>query len=488
MQLLSLKDFSLSVDGHFLFHIDQLNIESGDKIGLIGANASGKSTFLHALFNPATGTSAEGFVRKGLWSYFKQKSNDIPVVDRFDLISRWGLEDFYYREDQSFSGGEEVRLRLAKAFAEPHDMLLLDEPTAHLDQAAISELKHQLAREDTFILVSHDRSFLNEFCHRLLVIQDKKLLDYPGNYEAWKAQNELDKQSKLQAYEQAKQEEKRLLSVMEEQKQRAARTQRKPRNLSASEAKARAFGAVGKSIGGKAKSLSAAAKNTKKRVERLGEIRKPISQKKIRPDFSITDPPQNKIIVEINDLSFSYPDSPLLFDRLTFHLERNKRVAIVGKNGVGKSTLFRLIRDGHPAIRTVPKAKFGYFDQAFEDIDVNRTILENIHLTSIQKEDINRNVLFRMGFPEEVLGKKAAVLSGGELTKLGFAKLFVSDCNVLLIDEPSNYLDIPSYEAIEALLLDFEGSMLFTSHNAYFVETIAETIFELKDKQLVHIK
>lgn len=488
MHLLSLKHFSVSVHGHFLFHIDQLNIESGDKIGLIGANASGKSTFLNALLTADSTSSAESFTKKGLWSYFKQRSDDIPVVDRWDQISRWGLEDFYYREDQSFSGGEAVRLRLANVFSEPHDILLLDEPTAHLDQAAIKELTHQLSQEDTFILVSHDRHLLNAFCQRLLVIQDKKLIDFPGNYDAWKAQNELDKQSEMHAYEKAKQEEKRLYAVMEEQKRRAARTQRKPRHLSTSEAKARAYGAVGKSIGGKAKSLSAAAKNTKKRVERLGEIKKPLSPQKIRPDFSITDPPQNKIIVEIDDLSFSYPDSPLLFDRLTFHLERNKRVAVVGENGVGKSTLFHLIRDGHPAIRTVPKATFGYFDQAFENIDVNRTILENIHLTSIQTEDINRNVLFRMGFPAEVLGKKAGVLSGGELTKLSFAKLFVSDCNVLLIDEPSNYLDIPSYEAIEALLLDFEGSMLFTSHDAYFVETIADTIFELKDKQLVRLK
>ncbi|HZK22816.1 MAG TPA: ATP-binding cassette domain-containing protein [Atopostipes sp.] len=488
MQLLSLKNFSVSVKGHFLFYIDQLNIESGDKIGLIGANASGKSTFLNTILKTDLSYSAGNFMRKGRWSYFKQKSKDIPIVDSWEQIGRWGLEDFYYREDRNFSGGEEARLRLAKVFAEPHDMLLLDEPTAHLDQEAITELKHQLSQEDTFILVSHDRNFLNEFCHRLLVIQDKKLLDYPGNYDAWKAQNELDRQSKIHAYEKAKQEERRLLSVMEEQKRRAARTQRKPRNISSSDAKSKAFGAVGKSIGGKEKSLSAAAKNTKKRLERLGEIKKPTSPTKIRPDFRITDPPQNKIIVEIDNLSFSYPNSHLLFDQLTLHLERNKRVALVGENGVGKSTLLRLIRDGHPSIRTVPKAKFGYFDQAFKDIDFNRTILENIHLTSIQAENINRNVLFRMDFPAEVLGEKAGVLSGGELTKLSFAKLFVSDCNVLLIDEPSNYLDIPSYEAIEALLLDFEGSMLFTSHDVYLVETVAEEIFELKNQKLVRLK
>lgn len=123
-----------------------------------------------------------------------------------------------------------------------------------------------------------------------------------------------------------------------------------------------------------------------------------------------------------------------------------------------------------------------------KNIDFDATILENINKTSVQKESINRAVLARMGFFAEAVNKKAEVLSGGELTKLSFAKLFVSDCNVLLIDEPGNYLDIPSYEAIEDLLLDFEGSMIFISHDAYLVENVAQEIYELKSGKLKRIK
>ena len=130
-------------------------------------------------------------------------------------------------------------------------------------------------------------------------------------------------------------------------------------------------------------------------------------------------------------------------------------------------------------------AKLGYFDQNFENINFRKTILENIHESSVQNESVNRNVLFRMGFPADTLNKNVTVLSGSELTKLSFAKLLVSDCNVLLIDEPSNYLDISSYEAIENLLLDFEGSMIFCSHDRYFLERIAEQIWEIKEKKLI---
>ena len=483
MQLLSLSDFSVSVNGHFLFHIDQLNIESGDKIGLVGANASGKSTFLKSIVNEAA-PSSQAFFRNGLWSYFEQAGSGLPEVHDLEQISRWGLQDLAWRCNQDFSGGEAVRMRLAHAFSEPHDILVLDEPTAHLDGEGLKELRRQLARESTFILVSHDRSLLNEFCGRTLVIQEGELLDFPGTYDEWKISDEEKQVNKLREYENAKQEKARLLSVVQDQKQRAAKTQRKPRKLSRSEAKARDFATVGKSIGGKAKSLSAAAKNTEKRIERLGEITKPASLAKIRPDFSITDPPQNQIIVEIGNLTFAYPEQDLLFEGLNFALKRNTRTALVGTNGVGKSTLLKLITEGHPHIRLVPKAKLGYLDQTFDNLNPEKTILENIHKVSVQDESVNRNVLARMGFPAHVVDKRAGVLSGGELSKLSFAKLFISDCNVLLIDEPSNYLDIPSYEAIESLLLDFEGSMLFCSHDSYFLQTIAEEIWEIKDKKL----
>lgn len=475
----------MAIEGHLLFHIDNLSIESGEKIALVGANGSGKSTFLKSILVAENGGHNASLIRRGLWSYFAQQTEENLQVKSAEQVSRWKLRKLMDESPHPLSGGEEVRLRLAAAFSKPHDILVLDEPTAHLDAAGIRELQNQLAREQSLILVSHDRFLINLLCNRTLVIEDGHLIDFPGNYDAWKIQQEENRLSQMREYENARQEKQRLTSVMREQERRAKRTQRKPRKLSKSATKAREFGAVGKSIGGKQKSLSAAAKNTAKRIERLGEIQKPVSLPQIRPDFSITDPPQNRIILEVEHLTFGYPGQEKLFCDAGFVLKRNTRTAIVGENGSGKSTLLKLILKGHPQIRLVPKAKLGYFDQHFENINFRKTILENIHESSVQNESVNRNVLFRMGFPADTLNKNVTVLSGGELTKLSFAKLFVSDCNVLLIDEPSNYLDISSYEAIENLLLDFEGSMIFCSHDRYFLERIAEEIWEIKEKKLV---
>lgn len=487
MQLLSIGSFNLSVNGRALFSVKQLNINKCEKICLVGANGSGKTTFLDTIISGG-GTKHIGanghFIKQGLWAYFKQKSAELPRVSNFEQISRWELQNISKREDADFSGGEEVRLRLAEAFSTPHDIIVLDEPAAHLDKDGLEELERQLKGEDTFILVSHDRNLLNKFCTRTLVIMQGELIDFPGTYDEWKEQNELDFKSRLNEYEKKKHEKARLEKAADEQKRRAARTQRKPRSISYSEAKGRVYGAVGKSIGNKFKSLNSAAKNTQKRMERLGKIEKPKIEPNIRPDFSVTDPPQNKIIVEIKDLNFSYPNCEKLFNNLNFSLKRNIRTAIIGANGAGKSTLLKLILNGYEGIRAVPKAKFGFFEQSFGNINFNKTVLENIHEASVQKESINRNALARMGFKGRALEKKAGVLSGGELTRLSFAKLFVSDCNALLIDEPGNYLDITSYEAIEKLLLDFEGTMLFCSHDERFLKTIAEEVWELKAGKL----
>ncbi|MDD7761069.1 MAG: ATP-binding cassette domain-containing protein [Ezakiella sp.] len=479
--LLSIRKASMTIDYKELFKVDNLNVNSGDRIGLVGANGCGKTSFLNAIYNEEF--KSEQFYKSGLWAYFKQR--DITKLKDLsgEEASRWNINYLIDRKDNSFSGGEEVRLRLMEAFNTPHDIIMLDEPTAHLDIDGISELKTRLYLENTFILVSHDRELLNEFCDRLWIIEDGKLIDFLGNYDDWIRERDINKLSELREYENAIEEKKRLLNIAKDQQIRAQRSQKKPKHLSKSEIKAREFGAVGKSIGGKEKSMSKAAKNTLKRIDRLGEIKKPSEDIRIKPDFSITDPPQNKIIIEIDDLSFSYGDTEI-FSNASFALKRNTRTALLGVNGTGKTTLINLILNHHPDIRIVPKAKLGHFDQSFKNIDFNKSIIDNMRSVSIQKEHINRATLLRMGFSKDGLDKPARTLSGGELTKLSFAMLNVSDINVLLIDEPSNYLDINSYEAIESLLLDFEGTMLFCSHDGYFIDSIAEERWEIKNKKL----
>ena len=235
-------------------------------------------------------------------------------------------------------------------------------------------------------------------------------------------------------------------------------------------------------------------------------------------------------VLEIKDLSITLNDNAIL-KNIDMHVDAGEIVGFIGDNGSGKSTTMKAIANlVFPAPDTISISGFDvrrHSTEALKSLSAvieepvffenlsgadNLSIMANLRHTPLEdvmvfihdyqmEAHLKRKVRrYSQGMRKrlalcpvsythlEVLGKKVGVLSGGELTKLSFAKLFVSDCNVLLIDEPSNYLDIPSYEAIEALLLDFEGSMLFTSHDAYFVETIADTIFELKDRKLVRLK
>lgn len=489
MHLLEMRDISMGFADRELFTIEKLDIYAGERIGLIGANGSGKSTFLRLLMGelkPLSGT----IKRFGDWQQFRQfdAAYSADMIAETD-IGLWGIAGLWQRDPETLSGGEKTRSRLAKVLAAPGDMLLLDEPTSNLDMAGIEQLSTFLWTQESFILISHDRALLNDHCTRILDIREGKIFDYPGNYDEYVAWLEADLRRREQEFEQFRAEQSRLQNLSKDLQRKASKISKKPKGMSASEAKQRDFVATHRSQGGKAKSLASAAKHTDKRIEQLKEKEKPKSSYVIRPDFTLTNPPKNKVIAEASDLSFGYEGGADLFDGATFRLKREIRTALIGPNGCGKTALCRLIVEGHEQIRSVPKARYGYFRQEMELIDGEKTVLENMRRISCQNEQIDRSILARMGFFQDSVHKKAVVLSGGEKVKLSFAMLFVSDANVLVLDEPTNYLDLPSLEAIEALLLDYEGTMLFVSHDRILVERLADEVWSIEDgKIVVHAK
>ena len=254
--------------------------------------------------------------------------------------------------------------------------------------------------------------------------------------------------------------------------------------MSSSEAKARAYYTSRRSPEGKAKGLERSAENIRKRMEHMEVKEKPRELPKIRPVFALTDPPRNPVIMEAEDLSFSYPDGKEIFRGAVFRLMRGSKTVLLGANGSGKTTLIRLILEGK-LIRTVPKAKLGYLKQDLSDLDGSLSVLECVTETSVQPPAVVRNVLARLLFGARDIEKPVAVLSGGERVRLAFARIFVSSANVLVLDEPTNYLDIPSVEAIQALLCEYEGTMLFTSHDREFVKAVATDALLIEDKRIV---
>jgi len=222
----------------------------------------------------------------------------------------------------------------------------------------------------------------------------------------------------------------------------------------------------------------------KTRLDKLEKKEKPVEIPQIRLDFSLTNPPENKIIISADRLSFSYGNR-IIFDNAGFVIPNHSKTALWGENGTGKTTLLNLIyNQSVDNIKIVPKANIGFFQQAFENLDYNKSALDNVMESSVQSQTTARTILARLLIKGDDVYKNVGVLSGGERIKVSFAKLFVSDANVLLLDEPTNYLDMPSIEALENVLKEYEGTVLFVSHDSAFVNSVADRLLIFENRRI----
>ena len=334
------------------------------------------------------------------------------------------------------------------------------------------------------MLVSHDRELLDAQCDSIIEIEHGEVKRYEGNYASYLEQKKQAFERARFEYAQYSDEMERLTAAYRAKKEQARNAAKKPRGMSSSEAKVRDFSSMRRSPKGKAKGLERSAENIKKRMEHMEVKEKPRELKKIRPVFSLTDPPRNPIIMEAEHLSFAYPNGREIFREAGFRLKRGSRTVLLGENGAGKTTLIRLALEGK-LIRVVPKAKLGYLKQDLSDLNESKTVLQSANETSIQSPTVVRNVLARLLFSARDIEKPVSVLSGGERVRLAFARIFVSNANVLVLDEPTNYLDIPSVEAIQAMLAEYEGTMLFASHDKTFVRAVATDALLIENKKIV---
>ncbi|MBQ8556850.1 MAG: ABC-F family ATP-binding cassette domain-containing protein [Clostridia bacterium] len=466
-----------------LFHIDSLSIHEGERLGLVGMNGSGKTTLLRLLGGELT--PDEGRIRCLCQPfYFRQMPEAVSHEGCSDpmTLSLFGVQ--HVAGQRVVSGGENTRLRLAEVFSADRAFVLLDEPSSNLDAAGLAYLSRRLDMLETFVLVSHDRDLLNRHCTRILEIENGCVTVYDGHYDAYVQQKQQARQRAMTEYEQYTDEMSRLRQVYAEKRAKARQLDRKPRGISNSEAKVREFTSSHRSPASKAQMLERSARNIQRRMEHMEVREKPRETPKIRPDFTLTDPPRNPIILEAEHLNYAYPNGRAIFRDATFRLQRGSRTALLGENGAGKTTLLRLIEEGQ-LIRRVPKARLGCFHQDMSDLDEEITVLESIMEVSIQKESVARTILNRLLFPAQDIHKPVHVLSGGERIRLCFARLFVGPANVLILDEPTNYLDIPSVEALQALFAEYEGTLLFVSHDAAFTRAVATHRLQIRDGQII---
>lgn len=467
MLILEAADIKKYYSDRLIIEIDEFKVYSGDKIGIVGPNGSGKTTLMNILAKDIE--PDKGFVKHySPIAYIRQFSDEGIRADQ-KLLKEFNLACKSHQ--RVFSGGEKTRIKIANAFSNESILLFADEPTANLDYKGVELLKQKLSKVDSLILISHDRHLLDSLCNKIIEVKDGKLKYYNGNYSFYKKQSEIEYESALQEYEKYISEKASIEAAIKDRLERSKSMRKAPKRMGNSEARLHKREATEKQ-----KKIHNSINSMLTRLNKLEVKEKPKDLPKIKLDFSLTMPPENRIVIAAENLSFSY-GTKKIFDRVCFNIPNGSKTALWGENGTGKSTLLNLIyQNSSSSIRIVPKAKIGYFYQAFDNLEYDKTVLENVMRDSVQTQSVVRTILARLLFKTDDVFKKVECLSGGERIKVSFAKLFVSDANILLLDEPTNYLDIQSIEALENVLKDYEGTVLFVSHDSEFVNSVADRI------------
>ncbi|WP_318508753.1 ribosomal protection-like ABC-F family protein [Bacillus sp. T3] len=479
MELIKMTGIEKHFGGKLLFAFDKFIVYKNDIIGVVGLNGSGKTTLLEIINGDIA--PDKGMIEvKGDISYYKQ------FGQYQESAGSWQLREFHSSSSISegwFSGGEKTRVRLAETFSKNSSILLLDEPTANLDSNGIHLLKRNLEKYNTIMIISHDTTLLDELCNRIIEIDNKTIHCFDGNYTAYKQQKELQIFTEKREYENYQAKKKHLEEAYLQKKKQAEAITDKPKNMSSSEIRARSFLSTYKSFGGRQKAIAKQAKAVQSRIKQLDVKEKVEGQAKIQINFELTNPPKNKILIRGEEITFGY-DYHLILNNASFEIRNKQKVAVLGDNGSGKSTLFSLIRNKYEGIYTVPKLKIGYLYQEFENLQPDKTLLESVLVDSVQENDTVYTVLMNLLFSIEDFDKKVAVLSGGEKIRLSFAKLIVSDYNLLILDEPTNYLDLPSIEVIKSVLKEYEGTIIFASHDEAFINELSTELLIIDNKKL----
>ncbi|MFQ8743557.1 MAG: ABC-F family ATP-binding cassette domain-containing protein [Clostridium sp.] len=491
--LYQITDGTVSAGGHvILSHVD-FEIKGNEKIALVGQNGAGKTTLLKLIAGElsldrddrrqgAGVTSSRrltvGMLKQQAFSEREQTVEEIllascPFRDTF-ARERFEYEQEYdriftgfgfTRADKrkkigDFSGGEQTKIALIRLLLEKPDILLLDEPTNHLDIATIQWLEQYLKRyEHAVVLVSHDRFFLDQVAETVVEVSDGKLTRYAGNYSQYREEKQKRIERQRKAWERQQEEADRLNGVIE-------RFRHKPTKASFARAK-------------------------KKQLERMERVEKP-AEDEVHLFTGNIEPliPGSKWVFEAEHLKIGY-DRALL--EITLRIRRGQKIGILGPNGAGKSTFLKTVagllqpfqeKDKSVERRCVlgNNITIGYFDQHSAEIQSEKSVAEHFHdlFPSMTEKEV-RNILGMYLFPGKLASRRVSDLSGGEKARLVLAELLQSRPNFLVLDEPTNHMDVQAKETLESAFQAYTGTILFVSHDRYFIRQVAQSVLIFED-------
>ena len=362
------------------------------------------------------------------------------------------------------SGGEKTRVNLACTILQKADLLLLDEPTNHLDLSAIEWLEEYIEKySGTVLIVSHDRFFLDRTVHRVLELEDGCITDFSGNYTFY-----------------MQEKERRYL----EQKKRYEAEQKKIAQLAHTAERMHGWG-----MGNKRLQVRAFA--MEKRIERMRKTEKPKEIHVVRKGGFSSREFHGDLVMQCKDISMSFEDRTLL-DGVSLTIENGDRIALIGDNGTGKTTLLKLftgmLKPDFGSVRFGPSVKFGLLPQVIEFDVESRNLVDTLIWQMKLTPESARNHLGAFDFRGEDVFSPVSTLSGGERSRLALCMLMAQKINFLILDEPTNHLDTASREWIEEAVADFEETLLFVSHDRYFINRFANRIWALSDGKILDFR
>ncbi|MBP5999300.1 MAG: ABC-F family ATP-binding cassette domain-containing protein [Sediminibacterium sp.] len=497
------------------------HIQPGERIGLIGYNGTGKSTLLKLLvgqYTPSKGTVEKGrdttigYLHQDLLSFDTSETitevalgafervrelekeiealgieleanpedNDILIkytdaLHEIDVLDGYNIEHKaeevlhglgftnkdLNRPYKEFSGGWRMRVLLAKMILQAPDVLLLDEPTNHLDLPSIEWLeKYLLHYKGSVVIVSHDKFFLNKMVNKIVEVYQQQLNFYTGDYEYY----EVEKVQRVEIQQRAFENQQDYIRQQE-------------RFIERFKAKA---------------SKAAQAQSIQKRLDRLDVIEDvQIERPNIRINFAVDKTP-GKVLVDLKGISKSYPTLTILENAFA-EIERGDKIALIGANGKGKSTLLRIVAgmesyDGERVWGHNVDESF-YAQHQLESLNLNNTILQEVQECGTKKTDLElRALLGCFLFGGDEIDKKIKVLSGGEKARVALTKTIISKANFLMLDEPTNHLDMATVELLAEALTKYDGSIILVSHDRYFISKTANKIWEIEDEKIIEFK
>ncbi|UTH05839.1 ribosomal protection-like ABC-F family protein [Macrococcoides canis] len=456
--ILQLNNILKQIEDTTLFEIDQLKIGQGEKIGLIGKNGCGKSTLLKMIANndvDYTGTIDNPFQTK--------------YVPQLKKIT-------------SESGGEQTKSYLLDAFNSNNALLLLDEPSTNLDMNNIKWLINQINQfQGTMIIVSHDRLLLNQTVQKILEIEEKKLNIYTGNYDDYDEQKKKQYEQQLREYEQYQKKMNQLQQESIERNKHASNFKKRKKNISISDYKVNSKRGAYDS---QEKAIAKSSKVLQKRMEQMEKVEKPKNEKhyKIKAVGKLKQTGATLIHLDNFNLKFG---NQQLFHADHFKMVQGDKIAITGPNGSGKTTFIKQLIEAQIGGYYKSNLKIGYFAQNLTTLDKQKNIFENVRSTSVQDDMLIRNVLAALGFDYSRLNQIVKFISGGERVRLQIIKLLLGDYDMLILDEPTNFLDISTLQALEHFLKDYPGSFLIISHDAQFINNTTKNKYVIKQQQLL---